>query len=147
MGANWQDSGPKSRSGAGDLEVRTGSAGERIVPDLGTQYLRNRAQGWWFPLICAAELKQGREEFEALSAEGDGSGSALDGWPYKYAQDTWFPLICAAETKQDCEVSEALSTGRDCVSSERDGCCSAEECTIFLAVGWSSGWLVNADLT
>jgi hypothetical protein len=105
MGANWRDSGPKSRSGAGDLEVRTGSAGERIVPDLGTQYLRNRAQGWWFPLICAAE------------------------------------------TKQDCEVSEALSTGRDCVSSERDGCCSAEECTIFLAVGWSSGWLVNADLT
>jgi hypothetical protein len=92
MGANWRDSGSKSRSGAGDLEVRTGSAGERIVPDLGTQYLRNRAQGWWFPLICAAELKQGREEFEALSAEGDGSGSALDGWPYKYAQDTVVPV-------------------------------------------------------
>ena len=43
-------------------------------------------------------------------------------------------------------IRSAFDRG-DCVSSEPDGCCSAEECTTFLAVGWASGWLVNADLT
>ena len=51
-------------------------AGGRIVPDLGTQYLRNRAQGG-FPLVCAAETKQDCEESEALSTGGIVSALSL----------------------------------------------------------------------
>jgi hypothetical protein len=94
-------------------------------------------------LICAAETEQGCEESEAVSTERGCSGSALGGWPRKYAQETWFALVCAAETKQ----SEAPSPEGDCPGSELDGWPFAEERTALLAVGSVSGWLIDAGLT